>query len=777
MIAPQSVTAVSTTGGGRLARLARRPSPASNLATAIATLAVLIVAAATSFSGELLPPDPGIDGGKGGHWGLKNDTHWVDARWNNTELGQFQCYTLPIPGGFVEKGISIRVGDANEAAVCFDTDRLSMRAAWTGKFIRFDGARYGLINWPKIDGELLFSLSAVPGWGQADTKPRYRGLHLNGKRVTLAYDIDDCEILESPWVEQNDGVIAITRTFQIGASTRSQTVTLAELLDGKNSLTQVDGINIALLQKGEEVLAVALTGDQNAVLQSDALAASIAAHKTPVHFKALIWHGKKAEVSRFVALVKRSPPPEDPAALCKPGASRWGAPLATKGVVGTDDKKPYVLDTLSVPYDNRFKALMFLSGVDFFANGDAAVCSLHGDVWRVRGIDEKLENITWQRIATGLFQPLGLKIVADKVYVLGRDQITILHDLNEDGETDFYENFNNACNTSTNGHDYSACLQTDNAGNFYHVDNFGLHRISKDGTQYETLAKGFRNPISLSVGPGDVITVSPQEGEWTPASQICEIKPNGYYGYGGPLKTPERPLGYDPPLCYIPRLIDNSTGDQVWVASEKWGPPALNGQLLNLSFGRCAMQLVLREKIGDQAQGGVVPLPMRFIAGAVRGRFRPQDGQLYVAGTMGWASSATHDGSFQRVRYTGAKVCLPCALNVHANGIRIAFTDALKKEDAEDSENFSIEQWNYHYGKWYGSADFSVSRPDVAGHDPLAVKSVRLAADGKSVFLEVPNLEPVNQMRIKYILKGAAGESVRGEIDNTINKLGTMFTP
>ena len=31
----------------------------------------------------------------------------------------------------------------------------------------------------------------------------------------------------------------------------------------------------------------------------------------------------------------------------------------------------------------------------------------------------------------------------DDIYVLGRDQITRLHDLNGDGEIDFYENFNN----------------------------------------------------------------------------------------------------------------------------------------------------------------------------------------------------------------------------------------------------------------------------------------------------------------------------------------------
>ena len=64
-------------------------------------------------------------------------------------------------------------------------------------------------------------------------------------------------------------------------------------------------------------------------------------------------------------------------------------------------------------------------------------------MWVCSGIDEKLEKLTWRRFASGMFQTLGLRIIDGKVYTLGRDQITRLHDLNADGEADFYENFNN----------------------------------------------------------------------------------------------------------------------------------------------------------------------------------------------------------------------------------------------------------------------------------------------------------------------------------------------
>ena len=50
-------------------------------------------------------------------------------------------------------------------------------------------------------------------------------------------------------------------------------------------------------------------------------------------------------------------------------------------------------------------------------------------------------GLTWQRIASGLFQPLGVKIVDGEIYITCRDQLVILHDLNGDGETDYLPEF------------------------------------------------------------------------------------------------------------------------------------------------------------------------------------------------------------------------------------------------------------------------------------------------------------------------------------------------
>ena len=103
-------------------------------------------------------------------------------------------------------------------------------------------------------------------------------------------------------------------------------------------------------------------------------------------------------------------------------------------------------------------------------------------------------------------------------------------------------------------------------------------------------------------------------------------------------------------------------------------------------------------------------------------------------------------------------------------GIEITFAEPLKKESAEDAGAWAIEQWNYRWTDNYGSPEVKVSDPKKNGHDQLDVKSVKLSADGKTVFLEVADLQPVMQMLIRGNgIEAADGTPVTVEIANTIN--------
>ena len=150
----------------------------------------------------------------------------------------------------------------------------------------------------------------------------------------------------------------------------------------------------------------------------------------------------------------------------------------------------------------------------------------------------------------------------------------------------------------------SAASSAIRSGRFYTASSkFGLLRIAADGRSLETLATGFRNPDGLGLAPDGTITVPNSEGEWTPASMICEIRPGGHYGYNGP-KDGRAP---DLPLVYLPRGLDNSSGGQVTVPATADSARS-QGQLLHFTFGMGAHFLVLRENGQRPAPGCGRPL-------------------------------------------------------------------------------------------------------------------------------------------------------------------------
>jgi hypothetical protein len=214
-------------------------------------------------------------------------------------------------------------------------------------------------------------------------------------------------------------------------------------------------------------------------------------------------------------------------------------------------------------------------------------------------------------------------------------------------------------------------------------------------------------------------------------------------------------------------VIDNSNGAQAWVTDDRFGP--FKDTMLYLSYGTCSIFHVSYERVGDKVQGGVVKFPLGFDSGSMRMRMSPTDGQPWVSGLKGWQTSANLDGMLARVRYTGKPVVMPLEWHVKPKGISITFTNALDKASVADTENWLVEQWNYHWTHNYGSAEYSVKEPKKTGHDQVDVKAATLSADGRTVFLELDEVVPVMQMRIKMDVKGADGAAVKTNIFTTIN--------
>jgi sugar phosphate isomerase/epimerase len=447
-------------------------------------------------------------------------------------------------------------------------------------------------------------------------------------------------------------------------------------------------------------------------------------------------------------------------------AAQWPAQIVTQGQLGHGH--PYAIDTLTLPLENPYRALFFTSDVDFLGPNRIAICNMHGDVWICDATDN-LAELKWKRFAAGLHQPLGLKVVEGVIHVMCRDGILALHDRNGDDEADFYESVSRSQVTSSGGHDFITGLQRDASGRwFFASGNQGICRVN--GDQLEVLATGLRNPNGLGISPdGGVVLSSVQEGNWTPASAICDVSLGGHFGAGGPR---DGQRGYVPPMLYLPRGVDNSSGGQTFIDSVRWGP--VRGQWIHYSGGYAKHFLVLREQIeaSPGAQALAVVLPGSFLSGAHRGRFSAYDGQLYVAGAQGWGNYSVADGSLQRVRYTGGeqRYPYPIAFETRANGLLLTFSQGVS-ENLADAKKWFAQHWNYRYGPAYGSAEFSVANPAQTGHDRLDIRGAyRVGEDGKQLFLEIPQLRPVNQLHLHL------DAQPRLELFATLHELGESFT-
>jgi len=655
------------------------------------------------------------------------------------------------------KTISIRLGDLTYA---FDTDLVRPAALWSGGFLDLAGTHLvsskGAIP-TTVGGPLAWETPKVPGWARdgsfKDPRPRpsgplprewarYEGLYRHGRDVVLSYTVGGVPVLERP--HRIEG--AFIRSFRIGPSDRP----LEAVVAPATAKAQV-------------------LGDGATVAAKDGL---LVMRVPPRRTEVVV----AVEVSTGEL---KGPKAADPAERAGAGPPLWPEAIVRSGQLG-QEKGAYALDTLPVPEENVWKSWMRLTGIDFFGDGRAAVSTWSGDVWIVSGIDGGLEKVSWRRYAAGLYEPLGLCVRDDVVFVLGRDQITELRDLNGDGEADHYRNFNHDTHTMASYHAFAFELHKDAEGNFYYISDgqrvdsdVPMHgcvvRVSKDGTRSEILATGLRAANGMSVGPGGEITCADNQGNWIPTSRLNWVRHGGFYGFMPHHGRPVAPKDADPPLCWIPHAVDNSSGGQIWVTSDRWGP--FQGGLLHTSYGTASLFHVVREEVDGLAQGGIVRFPLEFASGIMRGRFHPKDGQLYVVGLRGWQTRGARDGALQRVRYTGKAAHALLSMRTTADGLELTFTDPLDPAEGGNLDNYAAQQWNYVWSEKYGSPEFWVSNPKKQGREPVEITAAKLSADGRSVRLTIPGLKPVHQMLLRVRAAGADGSPVKVDLYLTLNRV------
>ncbi len=675
------------------------------------------------------------------------------------------------------RGIVLNLG--HDCWACFDPDLLRVSALWHGAGVtptalapgsyhdisrKTPGGQEGL---PRADGKLWTATGIYPGWqlgaGLSLTDPRspapspeevgrgplletmgrFNALRLVGDTVVLEYTVGATAVHEWMTATDRDGLPVIERHFQIEASPEA----LRLVLGVKAAAT-----TLALAVAPDSTGGIRLATKQNVSV------VDVPARRTAVTFAVAIAQGANATPLRASA----SPLPLGKA------KSRWPQEIPTALIpADANATAAYVVDHFTLPEANPWHRGFRPSDIQFLPDGTGAVVTIDGDVWLVRGLHEANGWVRWRRFASGLHEPMSLAIRDGQIYVFDRNGLWRLRDTDGDGEADVHEMFSNAFAQTADMREFPSQVRLGPGGEFViskggqQATTLGKHngsvlRLSADGKRATVLGYGFRQP-NISVNPRTgLVIASDQQGQYIPSTPLHIVSDAQFYGFLAPfLPNEQYPAPIADPLTWIPHPVDSSALSQVWLYGARLGP--LNDGLVHIGFNRPELFRVLLNDRGTRPQATVVSITQDFHFPPLNGSVNPADGQLYIAGfqILGWGNVIDTIAGLGRVRYTGAPVTLPREVVPMDQGVLLRFDVALDPAKARDPASYSLQSWAYRRTYKYGSPQYKAD--GTPGQDALTASSAYLALDGRSVFVAVPGMKPVMQLRVGWSLATAAG--------------------
>ena len=676
------------------------------------------------------------------------------------------------------RALVLNLGDGLWAA--FDPDLLRVAAMWRGNGVTPKALAPGSYHEPdkktpggqtpapEPDGTVWVANGIYPGWQAGERlslndprEPapsreevgrgpiperlgRFNAIRIEPDRAVLEYSAAGVSVTESIVSAPKDGRPSIARRFQVGPSR-----TPLLLVIGATN----DGVAIALESSSP---GARVTIDSSASNASNAPADSVAfvnlaPHETPIEFSILVSGGAPAAA----------------ATSHKPAAtSRWPQEVTTT-ITRSTAAGPYVVDDIALPTENPWRRAVRPGDIQFLTDGTGVVITLDGDVWLVRGLQDGSTTARWRRFTSGLHEPLTLAIRDDQIYAFDRNGIWRLRDTNGDGEADRHELFSNAFAQTADMREFPSTIRSAPNGEFViakggqEATTIGKHngsvlRVARDGRDAEVLGYGFRQP-NISVNPRTgLVLASDQQGNYIPSTPLHIVRDHQFYGFlSDKLPRELYPAPIAEPLTWIPHATNASAMSQVWLYGARMGP--LNDALVHIGFNNPELFRVLLNDRTNRLQAAVVSITRAFDFPPLNGSVNPADGQLYVAGfqILGWGTTATRLAGLGRVRYTGAAFTGPRAVVPMDKGVLLRFDVPLDSASASNADNFSITSWHYKRTFNYGSPQFK--EDGSPGIDRVAPSRAYVSADRRAVFVAVPGMKPVEQMRLAWSLTTADG--------------------
>ena len=568
---------------------------------------------------------------------------------------------------------------------CYDATLMSVSGIWKGKIANTEKTHYTSYKGsrPMIPGgEVLYQNIDAPCWAVGSPENRKArnikvlGHYLHGDSVVLKYRVGDRDVMETPGASKDGKVLY--RSLTVGSGDRTLYLLFSDKQSGAARL--LGGAKLVPHDKGMLVEIPPSKGSQTLSVPVGELIRKV------------------GNDDDFVV--------PDFKELTKGGPRRWPTDVQTV-VDSGENNNGYALDLLTVPLANPWGSWMRTTAMDFFEDGSIAVSTLSGDVWIVKTEAGNPNALIWSRFATGLYEPLGLRIVKDAIYVRGRDRITKLHDLNNDGEADYYESFyEDPAQIGPCYHAFVYDLVTDRGGYFYFSQSGyksplegAVVKVSSDGKYASFVGTDLRNPNGLGYIPSKGwVTITDNPSGRAVFNGFTIAKEGVHYGYE---KNRTQPM-----LVVLPAVVDSSSGGQC-ESNPDWGP--LGGSIIHTSYSRKNAFYCFVQDLKPFPNGFAVKFPFELKSGLMRPRVHPKNGEVYIVAQKGWDTSGQVDGLIYRFRKTGKPTNLLVNAAATSTGIQLTFgaeldadsvsPDAFSAERIPDKKKKEGENYNVELGK------------------------------------------------------------------------------
>jgi cytochrome c len=402
-----------------------------------------------------------------------------------------------------------------------------------------------------------------------------------------------------------------------------------------------------------------------------------------------------------------------------------------------------------------------VGGMDFLSDGSLLVCTWDsvGPLYKLEGVTGgDPEKIKVTRIAAGLAEPLGVKVVNDTIYVLQKQELTRLLDNDKDGIIDEYQTVSSNWKVSSNFHEFAFGLAYKD-GFFYAAlatainpggastkpqipDRGKAIKISKKDGTVEFIASGLRTPNGVNFGVDDELFIADNQGDWLPSSKILHVTPGAWFGsrsvdFEGTANRKEKL-----PVVWLPQdEIGNSPSQPIAINVGPYKGQQLHGEVTHGGFKR-----VFMEKINGEYQGAVFRFTQGLEGGVNRAVWGP-DGALYF-GMIGNPGNWSHSGGkwygLQKLKYNNKPAFEMLAVRAKSNGVEIEMTEPIADAYGNSVSDYEVKQWYYKPTENYGGPKLDEKE--------LKIKSLNISDDRKKIFLELDGMEPNHVVYIR--LKG-----------------------